>query len=101
MMYLNLPITEHFFDFTLGGLWNVQIKRKKKDLPTSRIEPDLPDSEFNALPLFQADMLEKFAIKQRFKTSSTIVEMDLYIMNWHSRVVGEHFLKYLLKARKC
>ena len=39
-----------------------------------RIEPGSLDSESNALPLFQADMLEKVAIKQRFKTSSTIVK---------------------------
>ena len=88
MIHLNLPITKHFFDFTLGSLWNVQNQKKinekkklkkKKISTTARIEPGLPDSEFNDLPSFQADMLEKLAIKQRFKTSSTIVKMDLYI----------------------
>ena len=43
------------------------------------IKPGSPDSESTALPLFQADMLEIVAIKQRFKTSSSIVKMDFYI----------------------
>ena len=37
-------------------------KSKKKNSPTMRIEPGLPDSESNTLPLFQTDMLEKVAI---------------------------------------
>ena len=64
MMHFSLPITKHFFDFTLGCLWNVQIQKnekkrklKKKFSPAAGIEPVSLVSELNALPLFQADLL--------------------------------------------